>query len=195
MLHITHYDTIMESGYGRLSVEWKINGLANASETLKYAPGTLSCSPAPLLNRTPSIQLVCLGLLHTSLLAPFASFFLVSCSSLSSTYPSAVCESGQKTWPKRVRTGSCWPDFHWVPCVPSSPSSAPYSLSHLVSNGSGISKWMDQGLEGSQNSQPIKKPQSNGVTSTSERWAWPTPWATAWWDSPLQAVCSRPLHW
>lgn len=87
LCHIAHHDTIMQSSYGRLSVEWKISGLANAFEK-----GDMHCEPCPadLPNRwNPNVSLFSLPSLRFSCLLCF--FTPRSCTHLTPPPFSTLC--------------------------------------------------------------------------------------------------------
>lgn len=103
LCHVAHHDTIMESSYGRLSVEWKINGLANAFE--KWAMHREPCH-ADLPHRwNPNVSLFCLPSLRLS------SLMLLHNSVLRSPYPTPIF------YPLPP---SSW--FHVLPCPAHNPS-------------------------------------------------------------------------
>lgn len=89
LCHVAHHDTIMQSSYGRLSGEWKINGLADAFE--KWDMHRELCH-ADLPNRwNPNVSLFYLLSLRLSSSRFLCFFTPQSCAHLTPPPFSTLC--------------------------------------------------------------------------------------------------------
>lgn len=108
---------------------WKAE-ICTMNPTMQTCPTTaIFTSRCFTYHLTSNLSLGPLHVLATCFL-PFAISFLISCTSLSRTYPSTMYESEQKTWPE---TGVVNMTFIEPPVCPILCQGL-FSLSHLVSN-------------------------------------------------------------